>query len=92
MREEFHAAEQEEAIGILSTYDYYEGERVLNTALNLANGNLEELRQLIQVANVDYRDILSADRSQKEIRQSKFIIVLVITIIVVVNIVQWLNE
>src|SRR5262249_27214176 len=63
VRECFPEDKAEEVLAILDQYgtESYERERerVQIAILKLANGNLEELLRLIQVAKRDYRDVLA---------------------------------
>jgi len=55
---EFSEAERTSATELLSSYSGSEGKRVTWDILELSKGSLEKVRQYVQVAQVDYRDIL----------------------------------
>src|SRR5262245_27783776 len=66
----------ETAENVLATLDQYgtesyerERERVQIAILKLANGNLEELPRLIQVAKRDYRDVLASAEYPEAMRR-----------------------
>ena len=55
---EFSVSDQTSVIELLSTYSGPESGRVTWDILELSKGSLEKIRQYIQAAQTDYRDIL----------------------------------
>jgi hypothetical protein len=55
---EFSVPDQTSVIELLSTYSGPESGRVTWDILELSKGSLEKIRQYIQAAQTDYRDIL----------------------------------
>ena len=60
VRRDFSAADQEQALAVLEKYrGTPEPFRVHMAALKLSGGNLDKLREAIDAANVDFRDVLA---------------------------------
>jgi hypothetical protein len=55
---DFSASEQASVIELLGSYSGPEIGRVTWDILQLSNGSLENVRQYVQVAQTDYRDVL----------------------------------
>jgi len=55
---EFSVSDQTSVIELLSTYSGRESGRVVWDILELSKGSLEKIRQYLQAAHTDYRDIL----------------------------------
>jgi hypothetical protein len=55
---EFTDAEQVIVVGLLRTYAGPERDRVCWDILELSGGNLDKLREYVEAARIDYRDIL----------------------------------
>jgi hypothetical protein len=55
---DFFPAERASVLELLSGYSGSENGRVTWDILALSNGSLDKIRQYIQVAQIDYRDIL----------------------------------
>ena|ERR1700730_9181814 len=55
---EFSVSEQPSAIELLTRYSGPESGRVRWGILELSKGNLEKIKQYVQAAQTDYRDIL----------------------------------
>ena len=75
----FDPTDRPRAIEVLENYRHdMERERLFRLAIKLSKRDLGELQQIIETANEDPRDILSADSPRKEINQTKTIIGLAI--------------
>ena len=59
VRRDFGADKEAEILEILNEYDSSEHHRVHLAALKLSKGSVKELRELIELAHVDYRDVIS---------------------------------
>lgn len=89
--QEFSVQDAGEVRVLFNNYKWEHSAVLFNTILDLAKGNLTEVTILIQTANEDPRDILSANRSPLEIRQAKIIISTCIFFYVLYRILSWLN-
>lgn len=58
INQEFPASDQDCVIEFLASYSGPESERVKWDILELGKGSLEKIRQYVQAAQTDYRDIL----------------------------------
>ncbi len=58
IRQEFPAADQDCVVELLASYSGLESERVRWDILELSKGKVEKIRQYVQSAQTDYRDIL----------------------------------
>ena len=92
IRQEFSEKDAGEVRILFSNYKWENSTVLFNTILNLAKGNLTDVSILIQTANEDPRDVLSANRSAREIRQAKIFIFACIVSYILYRLVSWLNE
>ena len=89
--QEFSEQDAGEVRVLFNNYKWEHSAVLFNTILNLAKGNLTEVSILIQTANEDPRDILSANRSPQEIRQAKLIISVCVFFYFLYRLVSWIN-
>ncbi len=59
IKRDFPDCESEDIIGMLGKYTAKEPSRVHLAALKLSEGHIEKLRRYIQVAILDFRDVIS---------------------------------
>lgn len=55
---EFHSAEQHTVIQLLTSYSGPESDRVTWDILELSKGDVDKVREYVQAAQRDYRDVL----------------------------------